>query len=258
MSENKKNGNVSHAYIIASENVQIRENTAMELARMLLCRQGGEAACGVCPECKRVAAGVHPDLITIERLTDDKGKPKREIVVDQIRSMAADAWIRPQQAERKVYLIKDAGMMNQQAQNCALKTLEEPPSYAAFILCAGSAEELLSTVRSRCVVIRPAAEAVRVESPAAREYVSLAAGGDHFRLCRFFSGLEKMDSRELTDFLEASENLLADIICGRHSIRGLDCQKAAKLAETLKLAEEYLRRNVGVKHVIGLLCVRTI
>ena len=67
-------------------------------------------------------------------MTDDKGRPKREIMVDQVRAMAADASILPNEAERKVYVIHEAELMNESAQNAALKLLEEPPAWVVFIL----------------------------------------------------------------------------------------------------------------------------
>ena len=84
--------------------------------------------------------------MTIERRTDDKGKQKREIAVDQIRQMVFDAVARPQTAEHKVYVVRDAQLMNTAAQNAALKLLEEPPASAAFILCAANTAMLLPTV----------------------------------------------------------------------------------------------------------------
>ena len=76
--------------------------------------------CGVCRDCRKVAAGIHPDLITVRRLEDDKGRPRREIVVDQIRAVNQAAWILPNEAQRKVYLIAEADKMNPAAQNAAL------------------------------------------------------------------------------------------------------------------------------------------
>ena len=67
-----------------------------------------------------MAEDIHPDVITLGRLEDDKGRLKREIGVDQIRSLSADAYIMPNEAGRKVYLIREAETMNIPAQNAAL------------------------------------------------------------------------------------------------------------------------------------------
>lgn len=164
----------THAYIIASNDTQSREILAAELAQALVCDVGGEIPCGVCSQCRRAAAGVHPDIVFIDRTSDDKGKQRREIYVDQIRAMSADVWVRPQQANRKIYIIRDAGYMNTAAQNAALKILEEPPSYAVFVLCVNSAQELLPTVRSRCVIIRSAQDAPMTNNEQASGLVEAA------------------------------------------------------------------------------------
>lgn len=57
----------------------------------MLCSSGSERPCGVCRDCRKVKAHIHPDLTLIERKTDDKGNLKKEITVDQVREMGADA-----------------------------------------------------------------------------------------------------------------------------------------------------------------------
>ena len=68
----------------------------------------------------------------------------------QVRALRADAYIRPNEAERKVYILENAQTMNASAQNAMLKLLEEGPAYAAFLLLTDNAAALLPTVRSRC------------------------------------------------------------------------------------------------------------
>ena len=145
---------LSHAYIVSSASENARMGKAFYLAEKMLCQSEGERPCGVCRDCRKVKARVHPDLAVVERITDDKGKQKKEILVDQVRAMGADAYVLPNEAAEKVYIIKDADTMNEQAQNAALKILEEPPKGVHFILCVSNPERLLVTVRSRCVLVR--------------------------------------------------------------------------------------------------------
>ena len=70
--------------------------------------------------------------------------------MDQVRQLRADAYIRPNEGERKVYLLEGADRMNASAQNAMLKLLEEGPAYAAFLLLAENGGGVLQTVRSRC------------------------------------------------------------------------------------------------------------
>ena len=144
---------LSHAYILLSPSAEERKAAATALASAAVCSAPGPVPCGVCRACRKVRAGIHPDVITISRIADDKGKKKREISVDQIRNVIADSVVLPNEAERKVYVIDEADTMNIPAQNAALKLLEEPPRGVIFLLLASNAEHLLETVRSRCAEI---------------------------------------------------------------------------------------------------------
>ncbi len=249
----------SHAYIIASQDATLRENEAKLLACRFLCDSTGERPCLTCPACKLVLAGRHPDLLIIARKIDEKGNKKRDLQVDQIRQMAADAFIRPSQAAKKVYLIEDAGLMNSAAQNAALKILEDPPHYAVFLLLTDSAEALLPTVRSRCALLRPQPDKATAPEPVehelAEEYLTLLARGDEPGLCAFMGRNEAMDGEKLGGLIAAAKAHLAAFLCGRGRLEGVNRKEAFRLLALLDRADEYLRLNVGAKHVLGLLCV---
>lgn len=138
---------LAHAYILSGPRGIGKHTLANALAAAMVCTGGGEKPCGQCAPCRKAAAGIHPDLI---RIAGEKGK---DLTVAQVRQMRADAYIRPNEGERKVYLIEDAQSMNPSAQNAMLKLLEEGPAYAAFLLLADNADALLPTVRSRCEVL---------------------------------------------------------------------------------------------------------
>ena len=244
----------SHAYIVASEDETLRNSTADALARTLLCEKGGAEPCGSCGSCRLTSAGTHPDLVVVERRTDEKGKPKHDIAVEQIRQMILDACARPQVAERKVYVVRDAQLMNSSAQNAALKILEEPPAHDVFLLCCDSAEALLPTVRSRCVVLRAGGEKRLVRDELAAEYLLLAAKGDRLGLCLLMGKLEAYDTERLGAFLESLRAALSDQLCGRSAVSGLTGENAVSLLALCDRAQEYLRRNVGPKHISGMLC----
>jgi len=248
----------SHAYIIASPDPEQRKSKALELACYFLCEAHDERPCMRCTACKNVLAGFHPDLIDIARKSDDKGKQKRDIQVEQIRHMAADAFVRPTQADKKVYLIAEADAMNTQAQNAALKILEEPPAYAVFILCVESAEALLPTVRSRCVLIRLAGAKAGEESVLAEEYLRLAAQKDEAQLCAFFGKRENMDAEQMSALVGEIRFGLNEYIRMKKKYPGLTREEAFRLLSLCDRADAYLRLNVGAKHILGLLCVLTI
>lgn len=252
--------NLSHAYILAAQPEEGFAKAA-ELAAAMLCTGSGERPCGVCRNCAKVRKGVHPDVITVSRLPDDKGKPRREIYVDQIREISAAAAILPNEAEKKVYIIRDAGTMNSGAQNALLKLLEEPPSFVSFILIADSAGLLLETVRSRCVTIglnagdnAPSAEA----RERAEKYLSIAAGNGGLSLLSFANENGELSNADALDFVRAVRLLLTDMLCFRLPDMGMSRSRLMGLVRLMDRAEEYLRFNVSVKHLMGLLSVRTI
>ncbi|MBU5435387.1 ATP-binding protein [Pseudoflavonifractor sp. MSJ-37] len=139
---------LSHAYIISGPKGSGRHTLAGILAAALVCSApDGDVPCGLCSGCRKAAGGIHPDIIQIV------GEDGKEINVAQIRAMRSDAYIRPNEAARKVYLLEEADRMKDSAQNAMLKVLEDGPPYAAFLLLAENAQLLLTTVRSRCEVL---------------------------------------------------------------------------------------------------------
>ena len=141
---------VAHAYLFEGINGCGRRTTALALVASLFCRQpvAGEA-CGVCPSCKKLAAGSHPDLHLLQPLPD-----KRDISIEQVRELQQVLSLRPFEATRKACLIEPAERMSTGAANSLLKTLEEPPGHGLLILLTNQADLLLPTVRSRCQHLR--------------------------------------------------------------------------------------------------------
>ena len=96
--------------------------------------RGHDVPCGVCRGCRKAAAGTHPDIIPVRRLTDKSGNLRRELTVAQIRDLSLDAQVLPGEAERKVYIVEEAEFLNLNAQNAALKLLEESPAPVPMML----------------------------------------------------------------------------------------------------------------------------
>jgi len=146
LSQREEGRGLSHAYLISGPAGSGRHTLARLLAAAMVCSApAGMRPCGTCPPCKKVFAAIHPDVITVTGAGE--GKP---IQVDQIRTLRTDAHIRPNEGERKVYLLEGADRMNPSAQNAMLKLLEEGPKYAAFLLLCENSGGMLQTVRSRC------------------------------------------------------------------------------------------------------------
>ena len=92
---------------------------------------------------ERVRRRTHPDLYLIEPLGD-------QIRIDAVRELRRDMHMRPFEADRRVYLVLGADLMNEDAADALLKDLEEPPSYAVIVLVADDLGPLPDTIRSRC------------------------------------------------------------------------------------------------------------
>ena len=168
---------LSHAYILSSSRQEDCLALAGQIAAAAVCQRETDAPCGQCRACRKARSGNHPDIIHVRRLSDSKGQPRRELLVEQIRQMAADAYVLPNEAARKVYIVEDADKMNPAAQNAALKTLEEPPAGVIFLLCAENPGLLLPTVRSRCVELRSNGEADGEDEDAYRLSVTVTNEG---------------------------------------------------------------------------------
>ena len=105
-------------------------------------------SCGECAACRRIARGVHPDIVVLE--PGDSGTIK----IDEVRDVVQRAGYRPFEARRRVVVIDEADALVPAAQNALLKTLEEPPPASIFILVSSLPDALLPTVRSRCPRLR--------------------------------------------------------------------------------------------------------
>lgn len=142
-----KHDSLSHAFVLTGEKGIGKKNLAHFISKALLCTEKGDVQlpCGYCRACKSFDENVNPSFMLIRSET-------KNIVIKQIRDLIDDIGIRPLQG-RKVYIIENADRMTVQAQNCLLKTLEEPPIYAKIILTTANYDALLLTIRSRIVRI---------------------------------------------------------------------------------------------------------
>lgn len=258
MSERER---LSHAYIIASQSQSQRADMARRLTARMLCTGAGEKPCMKCKNCRKVLSGIHPDVTVVSRGSDDKGKKKREVTVAQIRAVTAAAPVVPNEAEKSVFIVEDASDMNVQAQNAMLKTLEEPPEHAVFILLAENAGTLLETVRSRCVLLEKNAqenEPDREPAEFALQYARVLSGRDALELVSFCMLREKMDTEAASGFVAAAIRMLTDMLCFRRDDFGMTRRELMDIVGVLHTAEEYLRMNVGVKHVFGMLSTHSL
>ena len=139
---------VSHAYMIHGHRGCGKKLLAHTFAKYLQCVQRGEEPCGVCKSCRVYDSGNHPDIIWVR-------SEKKSIGVEEIRTQVLeDMDIKPYAYKYKIYIIEKADTLSVQAQNALLKTLEEPPAYAVFLLLGEQLDAFLPTVLSRTAMIK--------------------------------------------------------------------------------------------------------
>ena len=250
LSRQERGRGLSHAYIISGPAGSGRHSLARQLAAAMLCSGQGERPCGQCVPCQKVLKGIHPDLSVIAG--PEEGKP---ITVDQVRALRADAYIRANEGERKVYLLENADRMNPSAQNAMLKLLEEGPRYASFLLLADSAGGLLQTVRSRCeeLALLPAGSGEEPEgerSLLAGRLADALEGAGELELLEAAMALDTKGGREeLLALLSALETELS-----ARAVRGGNRRRLLRAAELVKKLQGGARLNVNAGQLSGWLC----
>lgn len=226
---------ISHAYLLCGEAGSGKRLVAEAFAKTILCEAGGIEACGTCKSCKQAESGNHPDFRTVVR-------EKATLGVKEIREqVTGDVQIKPYCSKYKIYLIAEAEKMTEEAQNALLKTIEEPPEYAIFLLTVSRQELLLQTVLSRCVLLpfHPiATEKIKkflMEKKGVPDYLAESAAS-------FSGGLvgRAVQYAESETFIEQRKEIL-------HLVKYIDDMTMAEVMENVKLfaakkesATEYL------------------
>jgi DNA polymerase-3 subunit delta' len=185
-----RTGRLAHAYLFYGEEGVGKDAMALELARVLLCEEGKEEACGRCSSCLKVLEMQHPDIQLITALpvgkSEDKGDPplaklsqddvstiqeeyrkKGEnpyhtivipranvIKISSVRELRREATMTAFGGKKRVFLISRADYMEDSASNALLKTLEEPAGDCIIILTTSNRDALLPTIVSRCQQVR--------------------------------------------------------------------------------------------------------
>ena len=197
---------LAHGYILLGPRGSGKHALAHSIAAALNCENvgcGGPLPCLECPSCKKIMQNASPDVKFISREED-----RATLGIDPIRQIKDDVSFYPNDGDYKIYIIEDAHTMTAQAQNAFLLTLEEPPSYAVFILLCESVENILETVKSRAPILRmripsesdcisylcenhPAARSFIKSSPEEFEQIYKEAGGSIGRILELIGSGEK-------------------------------------------------------------------
>ena len=229
--------------------------------------QGSDKPCGVCPACRKVFSDIHPDVITV------RDEQHKNLSVDTVRQIRADAYIRPNEGARKVYIFPDCAILTEQDQNVLLKIVEEGPPYAAFLFCAENASAVLQTLRSRCVELKlhPAENGERESAEAGAELCRLLTEGKRGAVTELMVRLERKrtDRDALAALLDQARSILTAALLSQYGKppEGAETALALELGKrltkgrimgTIELLQKYrgaCAYNVGVSHVLGALAV---
>ncbi len=178
-----RNDRLAHAYLFAGQEGWGAEEFALELARVMLCKEPGDfEPCGHCASCRKIMHFQHPDVhyaFPVMKSTDEADirallDSKAEVLYSpvavtggsihigdpdhpekmSIRGLAREVSLRSYEGNRKIFILTHVENMNDEAANALLKVLEEPPAHAFFLLTSSQPQALLPTIMSRCQVIR--------------------------------------------------------------------------------------------------------
>lgn len=145
LQESIKQEHTSHSYLFIGIEGIGKQMIAKEFAKILLCFEKGNCN-NSCKSCVEFISDNHPDFLFIE-------PEGNAIKIEQIRQLQKRIQEKPIISKKKVYIINDADKMTKEAQNCLLKTLEEPPEFSTIILIGANENAFLSTIKSRCMIL---------------------------------------------------------------------------------------------------------
>ena len=256
------------ACIIAGPPGSGRHDLVRILAQSMVCAEARpeRRPCGMCRACRKAAEDVHPDVIWAEQFAEPGD---REVKVAAARALRQDAYIRPNEARRKVYIIDRP--MNIPAQNALLKLLEDGPPYAAFLILTENIASLLETVRSRCLHFQTA-PAEEQEDPEEVRYwcgrwTEAVCAGQELPLMEWAAALqaEKTERETLEQvYGELYRLLVAALSPARWAdpdvtrlARSVARPRLVQLARRAEEARNQCQYNVSVGHSAGWFAVKT-
>lgn len=143
-------GRVAGAYIFLGPSGCGKKLTALNFAKLLNCAAPSDGEpCDTCGSCLKINSSAHPDVLVLEK-DQKKAEFGIDVVFEAIRSIA----LKPYEARKKVYILDEADLMSEEAQNAVLKTLEEPSQDAVLILMVEDIQSMPATIRSRSQMVK--------------------------------------------------------------------------------------------------------
>lgn len=237
-------GRLPHAIIIDNADESERMRLALFLAAASLCENQGEKPCGVCRHCRKIMSGIHPDVNVFER---ESGK--KEFSVKIVRdSITPAVYVKPNEADGRVCILKDTQFMNTSAQNAFLKILEEPPAGVKFILLCDHALNMLETIRSRSTVYS------MISSDSSDEERTREAAELAQKLAMSLMSHTEYDFMAATGVFEKDRELVSLTICELQKIfRNAVFIKNSQADTSFSEAEKVLAEKVSLSNLLKMI-----
>ncbi len=222
---------LAHEYLFVGPVGVGKRETAQSLARVVHCEQNQDfslvSPCGKCSACSRVVSGNHPDVLVIDSGEDES------IKIVKVRELIQRTQLRPFEGRKKIFIIHDVENMTLEGSNALLKTLEEPTQDTLMILTSSSAENVLTTVKSRCHVMRFSPVSNRQLSSALAQKYQLSDESSH--VIGYFSQgcLGRAVNLQQTNFLERKNEIIDQMILRKDN----DLYLKAVLSDKQKVKE---------------------
>lgn len=229
-------GRCPHALLIDGAGQEQRKNVALLAARMIVCENKDRTPCGECEHCRKAKENIHPDIITVKKPDD-----KKHFVKDDVKKMVADAYLTPNEADTKVFIIEELQQMTEESQNLLLKILEEPPRYTAFVLTSETSNAVIGTVISRVVRLRLGENVVAEYSEKAVDIVARLADAvlspyeyDRIEATAQMDGNKKLTAEVLELFISVLRDAIALKANGKILLENMK-SKSEMLSDSLSL-----------------------
>ena len=254
-----KNNHLAHSFLFCGPRGVGKTTCARILAKAINCQKIGDdfEPCNECDSCKAFNQGQSLNIYELDAASNNS--------VEDIRSLIEQVRYAPQSGKYKVYIIDEVHMLSQQAFNAFLKTLEEPPSYAIFILATTEKHKIIPTILSRCQIFdfhRIGVEAITAHLDAICKKENLNAQNDALHIIAqkadgalrdalsIFDRIVSFSSDNIT-YQDVIDNL--NILDYDYFFRVTEALLAEDVPEVLNIFEEILRNGFeGDNFMLGL------
>ena len=242
-----KSGRMHHAWLITGTKGLGKATMAYRFARAALgAKRVGPRPLDIDPEdqiARRISAQSHPDLFVLRRGLNDRGRPRREIAVDDARELGRFFSLAPSEGGMRVAVIDAVDDLNTNSANAILKTLEEPPARSVLLLVCHAPGAILPTIRSRCrrLALRPLSDAQVAEALGEKDdaLVALAKGRPGRAIALKAQGLDVGAARLDRARAAITGGQAAPVLNALYD--QLNGEPFERLAGVLELAEEWTR-----------------